>query len=132
MKRIFSLFLSSLLIISLVSCTRISIESKSDATLRFKDPNKNDAVEISQVLTEEEADEVKSILKGATYLKAGAGCPFNGEECAIVIGHQIFAIATDDCHTIHDVNEDKHYKIKDDEDWQYIVSLFEKYVGYSI
>jgi hypothetical protein len=128
MKRFFAALLIAISLFSLAGCNHISINYDGNATLNFSGKAKDDNTELTQILTEEESLKVKTYLSNAKYTPGQGGCPFD-ESISITFGNQIFAIAYDDCPGVWLPGTDKYYKISE-EGRNYIVSLFEKYVGY--
>ena len=128
MKRIFACLLILVTLFSLVGCNRISIRYEGNATLNFCGKWIYDDTRLTQVLTEEETKNAKKYLSEAKYSPGVGGCPFD-EDVSIVFGDQVFAIAYDDCPCVYLVGSDKYYTMSE-EGRNYIVSLYEKYVGY--
>lgn len=128
MKRISAALLIIIFLFPFAGCSRISIDYDGNATLKFCRKRKDDNTELTQILTEEETRNVKAYLSSAEYTPGEGGCPFD-EDISITFGDQVFAIAYDDCPGVWLLDSDKYYTMSE-EGRNYIVSLFEKYVGY--
>ena len=120
MKKLLCLLLAVCLLVGLTGCSRISIPSDSNGVLNASD--------FTQVLAEEESIKVKEYLTKARWTSGIPGCPFD-ESISIAFDDQVFAIAYDDCASIWQAGSEDYYLISE-EGRSYIVSLFEKYVGY--
>ena len=128
MKRFSATLLIILFLFSMGGCNRISINYDGNATLKFCGVCKDDKTKLTQILTEEETRIAKAYLSSAEYTPGVGGCPFN-KNISITFGDQVFAIAYDGCPIIWILDSDKYYTMSE-EGRTYIVSLFEKYVGY--
>lgn len=128
MKRFFVTFVVILSLFFLVGCNRISIYSDENAVLKFQGKMLGDNTELTQILTREETTIAREYLSSAEYTPGQGGCPFD-KDISISFGDQIFAIGYDDCPSVYWINSDKCYTVST-EGRNYIVSLFEKYVGY--
>ena len=128
MKRFAVTLLLLLFLLAFAGCNRITINYKGNATLNFSGNSLGDTTDLTQILTEEETEKVEAYLSSAEYVPGGVACPFDSET-SITFGEQIFAISTDDCPTVLLVGSNQYYRMSE-EGRNYIVSLFEKYVGY--
>ena len=128
MKRILAVLLLVTSLFALAGCNRISITYKGNAVLKFCGKWKGDNTDITQILTKEETNKVKAYLRSARYTPGQGGCPFD-EDISITFGDKVFCIAYDDCPGVWIFGSDKYYSVSE-EGHTYIVSLFEKYVGY--
>lgn len=127
MKRLIPIILILLMAPFLFGCNRISIAKEDTAVLYFDGSAFDDDRTITQPLTQQESDKLRTIIQKAKYTRDGA-CPF-GKEVSISFGDQVFAIGYDDCETFKDLSSRKNYLVSVEEK-DYIKSLFVKYVGY--
>ena len=72
-------------------------------------------------------EEQAVILMDAKHNSGIGGCPYT-EKVSISFGNQVFLLATDGCHTICDMQNEKYYEVSS-ENWAYIASLFEYHGG---
>ena len=128
MKKFCAVLLFMVFLFSMAGCNRISIGKDESATLRFRGIVTGDTTKLTQVLTQEEASKVREYLKSARLDGGIGGCPYD-KDISIAFGDQVFAIATDSCNTVWLVGSDKYYVVPQ-EGFDYIKSLFVKYVGY--
>lgn len=128
MKRILAVLLFVTALFVLTGCNHIFIDYEGDAVLKYCGKWEGDNTDITQVLTKEETNKVKTYLCSATYTPGQGGCPFD-ENISITFGDQVFCIAYDDCPGVWILGSDKYYSVSE-QGRAYIVSLFEKYVGY--
>lgn len=98
------------------------------ATLRFKGKWIDDDTFVTQTLTPWETRCVKGILASAEPVIGATACLFD-EDVSLSVGGQVYAIACDECNMVKGPKEEEYYEISD-VGRAYIVSLFEKYVGY--
>lgn len=120
MKKVLCLLLAVCLLGALSGCSRISIPSNSNGALK--------ASGFTQILSQEESIKVKKYLTKARCASGIPGCPFD-KNISIAFDEQVFAIAYDDCPSVWLAGSEDYYRISE-EGRSYIVSLFEKYVGY--
>ena len=128
MKRLFAVLLILISLLCLGGCNRISIDYDGNATLKFRGKWVGDNTKLTQTLTREETRKVMTYLSFAKYCPGEAGCPFD-EDISITFGDQVIAISYDDCPTVWLAGSDQYYEVSQ-EARDYIVSLFQKYVGY--
>ncbi|MBO5323072.1 MAG: hypothetical protein J6A88_03095 [Oscillospiraceae bacterium] len=127
MRRFFAGLLLLTVLFSLVGCNALVIHYDGNAVLKFQGTQTGDNTKITQTLTEEETNKVKTYLTAAKYSPGTGGCPFH-ENISITFDDQVFAVAYDGCYCIWLVGSDKYYTLSK-EGYDYIISLFEKYVG---
>lgn len=125
MKRIWFVVAAAVLLVGLLFGFMSAGEK---ATLRFEGKWVDDDTSLTQALTAWETRNVKGILARAEPVIGETACPFD-EDISISFGDQVYAIAYDDCAMVWDPKGDEYYEISK-EGRAYIVSLFEKYVGY--
>lgn len=125
MKRIASFFLILLLLVGLSGC-KTSPPKNKEVTLTFVYAE----ADIQVILPEEEANRVIEILDGKAYGPAFTvpSCGFD-KNVSLKVGHQVYAIACDECPTFQDLGNLKYFSVNQS-DADYIRSLFEKYGGY--
>ncbi len=129
MKRICCFLMISVILVLLCSCSQTSVSAGQTVTLTFitdfTENNKN----IQVTLTDEEAEEVISILDGNVYDPTGGvpSCGFSND-ISLKVGNRTYAIARDTCNYIQDCGNLKYFTVSDEE-MTYIHELFEKYGG---
>lgn len=128
MKRVLSIICVLTLLLSLCSCSKVNINSNSQVRLSYVYGD----VEISQVLTDEEAATVISILDGATYSDMEAfsipSCGFSSD-IAFIIGLTHYGLANDSCGLILDYSNARYISISD-ADRTKLETIFEKHGGF--
>jgi hypothetical protein len=127
MKRLFAILLLIMLLITISGCARIRIPKGEQAVLTYREPVVGSPDAIVATITAEESAKVREILMGAKHNPGIGGCHYT-EEISLTFGEQMFLVACDGCNTICDRQNEKYYVV-DMEDWEYIVSLFERYGG---
>lgn len=127
MKKIIAILLITGMIFSTSGCTRISIPQDALGVITYLEPLQGSTNTFTETLGAEESAKVRSILMGAKHDPGIGGCAYT-EKISFAFGEQVFLVAYDGCHTVQDVKNEKYYVINN-EDWKYIVSLFETYGG---
>lgn len=127
MKRLCSILMMLVVLISFCGCTQTSVDESADIVLTFIYEEKN----ISVTLEADETARVVSILSGNQYDPLFCGIPSCGfdKNISLKVGDRIFAIACDTCNAVQDLSNLRCFDIPT-EDMEYIHSLFEKYGGY--
>ena len=128
MKRRFFL-IGLLLFVALLPflSSKTSIRSSKTVILLFN----CGAEDINIILTEDEANNIVSILDGNRYNSLFDGAPACGfdKSVSLKIENRVYAIALDSCNHILDYGNLRYFSIKN-EDMEYIHALFQKYGGY--
>ena len=127
MKRLFAVLMVLVVLVSICGCTKTSVNKNADVTLSFVYGEDN----ISVTLEDDEAGKVVNILNGNNYDPISSGVPSCGfdKNISLKVGGRTFAIACDTCNSIQDLGNLRYFDIQQ-EDMDYIHSLFEKYGGY--
>lgn len=132
MKKFLSILMVSVLLLCMCGCTNVSIQQNTDATLIFKPETSNQAYNIEQELTKDEANTIISIFNGKERLNAiTSGMPSCGFDpnVSIRIGTTVYEIAMDTCGTVHISGTLDYLDISNDEA-EIIHEIFEKYGGF--
>ena len=127
MKRLFAVLMILVVLVSICGCSKTIVNKHSDVTLTFIYGEEN----ISVTLEDDEAGKVVNILNGNNYDPISSGVPSCGfdKNISLKVGGRTFAIACDTCNSIQDLGNLRYFDIQQ-EDMDYIHSLFEKYGGY--
>lgn len=127
MKRLIASFVIIFVMIAVCGCAKTNVSKSADVTLTFVYGDKN----ISVTLEDSEAGKVIDILNENNYNPVSSGVPSCGfdKNVSLKIGGRVFAIACDTCNCIQDLGNLRYFDIQQ-EDMDYIHSLFEKYGGY--
>lgn len=115
------------IILVISGCAQIRIPQGELAVITYLEPLQGSTDTFVEILSEEESAKVRAILTGAKHNAGIGGCAYT-EKISFTFGEQVFLVAYDGCNTICDVQNEKYY-IVNEEDWTYIVSLFERYGG---
>lgn len=127
MKRAMALVLIALIIFTVSGCAKIQIPRDQLAVLTYREQTVGSPDAIVVSLTAEESAKVREILMEAKHNPGIGGCYYT-EEISIAFEEQLFLIACDGCNTVCDAQNKKYYVVNE-EDWAYIVYLFESYGG---
>ena len=127
MKKLVSISLAIVILLTLSGCSKTSVSTDAPVTLNFIYGDQN----ISVDLPDEEAARIIGILDGNRYEPIWAGTPACGftENVSLRVGYRVFAVACDDCNCIEDLGVLRFFEIPQ-EDMEYIRSLFRQYGGY--
>ena len=107
MTKLFTVLIIIISSLSLVGCSRISIDYDGNATLRFRGTRIDDNTKLTQMLTEEETNTVRTYLSSAEYVHGQVGCPFD-ENISITFVDEVFAIACDGRPSVWSLDSDKY------------------------
>lgn len=127
MKRLFSIVIIAVVLLSICGCSQTHVNRNADVSLTFIYGDKD----INVTLEDDEAEKVADILNGNNYdsvFSAVPSCGFN-KNISLKVGGRVFAIACDTCNIIQDLGNSRYFDIPQ-ENIEYIHSLFEKYGGY--
>lgn len=127
MKKIVAILLIVGVILSASGCAKISIPQDALGVITYLEPLQGSTNTFTETLGAEESAKLRSILMGAKHDPGIGGCAYT-EKISFTFGEQVFLVAYDGCHTIQDVENEKYYVVSN-EDWKYIVSVFETYGG---
>ena len=127
MKRLFTILIAAVIMLSICSCAKTSVNRNANVALTFIYGEEN----IGVTLEDDEAERIIDILDGNNYYSIFSGIPSCGfdKNISLSVGNRVFAIACDSCHCIQDLSNLKYFSIAQ-EDMEYIHSLFEKYGGF--
>ena len=104
-----SLLLIVLMLFSFSSCSEVEMSTgEMLAVFRYGD------VDITEQLSNEDAEIVKQIFIGKRLFSDSPSCGF-GEDVAIIIDNKTYCIACDYCPLIYIAQENKYLKLSDDE-----------------
>lgn len=127
-KQLCIFLLILVMMLFLRACSKTRVKDNTTVTLVFIYEEEN----INVTLTNDESAKVIDILHGNPYdptiLFGFPSCGFH-ENVALQVGNRRFAIASDTCNCIQDLDNGSYFDIPK-EDMAYIHSLFEKYGGY--
>lgn len=127
MDRSLSILLSITLLLCLCGCSRTSISADQTVTMTYI----RDGLDITRILTDEEAATVISILSGnKAHSPIFSGIPSCGfdESVSLTVGSHTYGIALDTCGTVYDFTVDRYMDLTDEEIRQ-IHAIFETYSG---
>ena len=128
MKRSVAIFLVLIILFTIAGCNKTLTEKQSNAFLQFCGVQEGDTTQLTQALTEEEAQKVKEYLAAAELIGYEPKCLFS-ENISITLDGKVYAIAYDNCASFWILGSDDYYTISE-EGKTYIESLFTKYVSY--
>ena len=104
-----SLLLVTLMIFSFASCSKVELaEGEIVAVFRYGD------MDITQVLSDEDSETVRTIFEGKSMFSDSPSCGFS-ENVSLAIGGDTYCIACDDCGIIYHVKEDKYFRLSEQE-----------------
>ena len=127
MRRVILLCIVSALLLSMAGCGSIRIPKGELALLTYQVPAEGNTARYAETLPSAESAKLRQVLMDAKPNPGVGGCAFT-ENISFTFGDQVFAVAYDGCSVIWDMNNDKYY-VLDQEDWDYVISLFVNYVG---
>ena len=104
-----SLLLVTLMIFSFASCSKVELaEGEIVAVFRYGD------MDITQVLSDEDSETVRTIFEGKSMFSDSPSCGFS-ENVALVVAGDTYCIACDDCGIVYNVKGNKYFNLSDNE-----------------
>ncbi len=118
--------LTLLILVTACGCSGIRVRHGDNVDLSFVYAEQD----IHVTLSDEEAEQVITILEKAVYDPVLTGIPSCGfdKNISLKVGNRVYAVARDTCNKMQDLGGLRCFTVLQ-EDIEYIHSLFEKYGG---